>query len=102
MLAIAASDAITMMSARKIAHPLIQPIWGPNARVVQANVVPASGSARLRKRYPTDTNRIGMNDTIRTAGAWKPTPVTATMNPSVAARLYAGAVDATAMTRFEM
>src|ERR1700733_10560680 len=29
-------------------------------------------------------------------------PVTATMNPSVAARLYAGAVEATAMRRFEM
>ena len=43
-----------------------------------------------------------MNETIITAGAWKPTPVTATMNPSVAARLYAGAVDAIAMTRFEM
>ncbi len=39
-----------MMSARKIAQPLIQPIWGPKARVTQANVVPASGSARLRKR----------------------------------------------------
>ena len=43
-----------------------------------------------------------MNDTISTAGAWKPMPVTATMNPRVAARLYAGAVEATAMTRFEM
>src|SRR2546429_6300188 len=43
-----------------------------------------------------------MNDTISTAGAWKPTPATATMKPSVAARLYAGAVDAIAITRFEM
>ena len=43
-----------------------------------------------------------MNATIRTAGACTPTPATATMKPSVAARLYAGAVDATAMTRFEM
>ena len=42
-----------------------------------------------------------MNDTISTAGAWTPTPVIATMKPSVAARLYAGAVEATAMTRFE-
>ena len=25
-------------------------LWGPNARVTQANVVPASGSARLKKR----------------------------------------------------
>src|SRR6185312_4259946 len=43
-----------------------------------------------------------MNETISTAGAWRPTPATATMKPSVAARLYAGAVDAIAMTRFEM
>ena len=43
-----------------------------------------------------------MNETIMTAGACKPTPVTATMNPRVAARLYAGAVEAIAMTRFEM
>ena len=43
-----------------------------------------------------------MNDTISTAGACKPTPATATMKPSVAARLYAGAVEAIAMTRFEM
>ena len=43
-----------------------------------------------------------MNDTISTAGACTPTPATATMKPSVAARLYAGAVDAIAMTRFEM
>ena len=50
LLAIAASEAITMMSARKIAQPLIQPSCGPNARVTQANVVPASGSARLKNR----------------------------------------------------
>jgi hypothetical protein len=39
-----------MMSARKIAQPLIHPSCGPKARVTQANVVPASGSARLKKR----------------------------------------------------
>ena len=43
-----------------------------------------------------------MNETISTAGACTPTPPTATMKPSVAARLYAGAVEATAITRFEM
>ena len=43
-----------------------------------------------------------MNETIRTAGECTPTPFTATMKPSVAARLYAGAVEAIAMTRFEM
>ena len=46
--AITESDAITITSATKIAQPLIQPTHGPNARVVQANVVPASGSALLR------------------------------------------------------
>jgi hypothetical protein len=30
---------------------------------------------------------IGMKATHSTAGAWKPTPDTATMNPRVAARL---------------
>jgi hypothetical protein len=87
LLAIAASDAITMTSVRKIAQPLIHPSCGPNARVTHANVVPASGSARLKKRYPTETHSIGMNDTSSTAGACVPTPVTATMKPSVAARL---------------
>ena len=47
-MAMSDSDAITITSARKIAQPLIQPICGPNARVAHANVVPASGSARLR------------------------------------------------------
>ena len=46
--AITESDAITITSATKIAQPFIQPTHGPNARVVQANVVPQSGSARLR------------------------------------------------------
>ena len=49
-LAITASEAITMMSARKMAHPLTHPICGPKARVVQANEVPASGSERFRNR----------------------------------------------------
>ena len=42
-----------------------------------------------------------MNETISTAGACVPMPPTATMKPSVAARLYAGAVDAIAMTKFD-
>jgi hypothetical protein len=44
---------------------------------------------------------IGRKDTSSTAGAASPTPWTATMKPSVAARLYAGAVDAVAMTMFD-
>jgi len=46
--AMKASDAITSTSARKIAQPLTQPAPGPNARVVHANVVPASGSLLFR------------------------------------------------------
>ena len=42
-----------------------------------------------------------MNETIITAGAWNPIPATATTKPSVAARLYPGAVEATPMTRLE-
>ena len=40
MLAITASDAITITSATKIAQPLIQPRYGLTARVPHANVVP--------------------------------------------------------------
>jgi hypothetical protein len=43
-----ASEAITITSERKIAQPFSQPVDGPNVRVVHANVVPASGSARLK------------------------------------------------------
>ena len=39
---------MTMMSATTIAQPPIHPVHGPSARVTQENVVPASGSARLR------------------------------------------------------
>src|SRR6185503_5406744 len=44
---------------------------------------------------------IGRNETSSTAGADRPTPCTATMKPSVAARLYAGATDAVPMTTFD-
>ena len=100
--AITASDAITIMSATKIAQPLIHPMCGPNALVDHANVVPQSGSERLRYRYASETNRIGTNEMIRIAGAWMPTPFTATMKPSVVASEYAGAVDAMPITRFDM
>ena len=42
-----------------------------------------------------------MKATSITAGAWNPIPPTATTNPSVAARLYPGAVDATPITRLD-
>src|ERR1700755_2837785 len=43
--AIWARLAITIRSATMIAQPPIQPVSGPKARVAQAKVVPASGSA---------------------------------------------------------
>ena len=44
---------------------------------------------------------MGTKETSSTAGACVPAPFTATMNPSVAASEYAGAVEATPMTTFE-
>ena len=44
---------------------------------------------------------IGTNETMITAGACVPIPAITTMNPIVAARLYAGAVDATPITRLD-
>ena len=46
-----------------------------------------------------EVRKIGTNAITATIG--EPSPTTATMNPSVAARLYAGAVDATPMTMEE-
>ena len=37
--------AITSTSAATMAQPPNQPVFGPNARVAQVNVVPQSGSA---------------------------------------------------------
>src|ERR1700684_813584 len=98
MPAISASEAITSTSARKIAQPFTQPVAGPNARVVHANVVPAAGADLFRYRDPRDGSSIGPKDASSTAGAWVATPGSATMKPRVAASEYAGAVDATPMT----
>src|SRR4051794_31230622 len=46
--AICARLAITITSATTIAQPPSQPTDGPSARVAHENVVPQSGSARLR------------------------------------------------------
>ena len=43
--AIWARLAITSTSAAMIAQPPIHPVFGPNARTPQVNVVPQSGSA---------------------------------------------------------
>src|SRR3954451_12329874 len=99
MPAIEARLAMTMMSATMIAQPPTQPAPGPNARVTHEKVVPASGSAALKYRYAYATSSIGMNATMKTAGACS--PATATTNPRVAASEYPGATDATEMTRFE-
>src|ERR1700760_3976983 len=48
------------------------------------------------------TSRIGTKETMRTAGAFTPTPWVTTMKPGGAAGEDAGAVEATPMTRFDM
>ena len=48
--AICARLAITITSAAMIPQPPIQPARGPNARAVQVNVVPQSGSALFSSR----------------------------------------------------
>jgi hypothetical protein len=73
------------MSAATIAQPPAQPVRGPNARAAQVNVVPQSGSALFSSLYPIDVSSIGTKASSATIGA--PVPTTATMNPSVAARL---------------
>ena len=83
--AISDSVAITITSAMKIVNPVIQPSRGPSARVTQAKLVPQSGSARFSARYASEMQNIGTNETSSTAGAWVPTPATATSSPSVAA-----------------
>ena len=39
---------MTRISVARMTQPPIQPLYGPMARVAQENVVPQSGSARLR------------------------------------------------------
>ena len=80
-----------------IAHPPIHPADGPSARVTQENVVPQSGSARLRAANAPAISSIGTNEASRTPGAC--TPTSATIGPRTAAREYAGDVDARPMTR---
>ncbi len=66
-----------------IAQPPIQPADGPIARVTQENVVPQSGSARLRAANAPAMSSIGTNDASSTPGAW--TPTRATTGPRTAA-----------------
>ena len=83
--AIWARLAITMTSAAMSPQPPIQPARGPNARAVQVNVVPQSGSALFSSRNAYAMQSIGRNDTISVPGVCMPT--TATIRPSVAAML---------------
>ena len=46
--AMSESEAMTITSARTIVQPFHQPSPGPSARMLHANVVPASGSALFR------------------------------------------------------
>src|SRR5664279_1187115 len=85
--------AITITSAAMIPQPPIQPTIGPNARVAQVKVVPQSGSASLRSLYATAMKYIGTNASSMIAGAFNPAPAETT-RPRLAAREYAGAVDA--------
>src|SRR5580658_1998617 len=91
--------AITMTSAAMIPQPPIQPVRGPNARAAQVKVMPQSGSALFSSRKANAMHSIGRNDTMSVPGLC--TPTTATMRPSVAAMLYAGAVDETAITTLD-
>ena len=50
---------------------------------------------------PSATNSIGTNAITMMIGAWNPIPTTAVTAPRVAARLYAGAVEATPITMLE-
>ena len=68
-----------------IPQPPIQPVSGPNARVVQVNVVPQSGSTLFISRNAYAMQSIGRNDAISVPGLC--TPTIATMRPSVAAML---------------
>src|SRR3974390_1486798 len=77
--------AMTRMSAATIAQPPAQPVFGPNARAPQVNVVPQSGSDLFSSLKPTEHNSIGTNASTATSGDLNPTA--ATTKKSVAARL---------------
>src|SRR4029077_18041384 len=68
--------AMTSTSAATIAQPPAQPVFGPNARVAQVNVVPQSGSALFRSLYPILVRSIGTKASTATAGDWSATAPT--------------------------
>src|SRR6266496_4805989 len=87
--------AMTRVPDNNVAQPAIQPIHGPMLRVTQAKVVPQSASTRLSRSNATAMHSIGRNAISSTAGtAVLAGPSSFDTKPSVAARLYAGAVEA--------
>src|SRR5215472_14491567 len=77
--------AMTRTSAATTAQPPAQPVFGPNARVPQMNVVPQSGSDLFSSLKPIEHSSIGTNASTATSGDFSPTA--ATTKNSVAARL---------------
>ena len=73
--------------------PANHPVRGPIARQAQVNEVPQSGSTAFISLIAHAQRNIGMKARITISGAATP-PTAITTKPSVAARLYAGAVDA--------
>src|ERR1700745_3812008 len=80
--------AMTRTSAATTAQPPAQPVFGPNARAAQINVVPQSGSALFSSLKPIEHSSIGTNASTATSGDFSPTA--ATTKNSVAARLEGG------------
>ncbi len=76
---------MTITSAAMMPQPPSQPARGPNARAVQVNVVPQSGSTLFSSRNAYAMQSIGRNETISVPGLC--TPTTLTMRPRVAAML---------------
>ena len=89
-----------MMSAAMTPQPPIQPTRGLNALVAHVKVAPQSGSALFICWKAREMNHIGKKAQMVTIGAC--TPIATTTKPSVAARLYAGAVEAMPMTTLEI
>jgi hypothetical protein len=77
--------AMTRTSAATTPQPPAQPVFGPNARAAQMNVVPQSGSALFSSLKPIEHSSIGTNASTATSGDFSPTA--ATTKNSVAARL---------------
>ena len=63
---------MTSTSAATIAQPPAQPVFGPNARAAQVNVVPQSGSALFSSLYPIEVRKIGTNAITATIGEPRP------------------------------